>query len=573
MRKMILRLLTAVCLLASVSVTASAETSYGKSDWSVTFTSEKKMVSNFKTSDLDEAIYGIQPGDNVIITLALKNEHETDTDWYMTNEVLYSLEDRSANSATGGGAYTYKLTYTDPAGEETTLFDSDTVGGEEKSGAGEGLHQATDALEDYFFLDTLKKGQSGKITLEVALDGDTQGNDYQNTLADLQMNFAVELNTTGTNTTPPGRQGEVVKTGDEMTMTPFITAACITGILLLLLTFYFYKENEKEKKNRSKVPLVLLLSFCIAASLGQEAFAAKNEETTYTVRLYAGAHGTVGGKEVLVYKNLKYGSPLPFSMRTASLEKGSKYYIQGIRESGKDNNTAASAEELAGDYKVTEDQDYVVAYGILGDSVAYTVRFEDEEGSTLAPEETYYGNVGDRPVVAFLYIDGYLPQAYNLTGTLKSNAAENIFTFVYTPISEEAAAAGAAAAEAAGGTTAPATGTPAADAADAGAAAPGAADAAAAGAAADVEGVQPDALQQIGDEETPLGNVGAEDGEEDNLKSMKDEQTPLGRGDFATMLWDIPTAGKIGILSVLVLLGAGVGYLYLRRKRKMSNAG
>ena len=33
----------------------------------------------------------------------------------------------------------------------------------------------------------------GIITLEVALDGETQGNSYQDTLADLQMNFAVEL--------------------------------------------------------------------------------------------------------------------------------------------------------------------------------------------------------------------------------------------------------------------------------------------------------------------------------------------------------------------------------------------
>ena len=203
MRRRIWRLLLAAGLIASMTVTAHAETSYGDPDWAVTFTEDEKMESNFKTADLNDAIYGIQPGDNVILAIQLKNANSATTDWYMTNEVLYSLEDRSRNAATEGGAYTYKLLYTAADGTETTLFDSDEVGGENVNGAGEGLHQATDALSDYFFLDTLKKGQSGKVTLEVALDGDTQGNDYQNTLADLQMNFAVELNET--ETTPAAR--------------------------------------------------------------------------------------------------------------------------------------------------------------------------------------------------------------------------------------------------------------------------------------------------------------------------------------------------------------------------------
>ena len=248
MRRKIWKLLLAVSLLASMAMTAYAETSHGNPDWAVTFTSEKKMVSNFKTADLNDVILGIQPGDNVIITLALKNENDEATDWYMTNEVLYSLEDRSANAGTSGGAYTYKLAYTGPDGEEDILFDSDTVGGEGASGAGEGLRQATDALSDYFFLDTLKKGQSGKVVLEIALDGDTQGNDYQDTLADLQMNFAVELNTGGTDTPNPGRRGDIVKTGDEMTLTPFIIVACVTGTLLLLFVFYAQREREKERK-------------------------------------------------------------------------------------------------------------------------------------------------------------------------------------------------------------------------------------------------------------------------------------------------------------------------------------
>ncbi len=256
MKKIKMALLLILCLTFGMTQTVSAETFYGNSDWKVTFTGEKKMESNFRTADLNEAVGGLQPGDNIIFTMNLSNTNETATDWYMTNKVLYSLEDRSANRGTSGGAYTYILTYTDKNGVVNTLFSSDTVGGESVSAAGEGLHAATDALEDFFYLDTLAKGQSGKITLEIALDGETQGNDYQDTLADLQMNFAVELNTNPTvtpNDNPRTRSDErtdIVRTGDELRLLPYFLAMGGSGILLLLLGIYSMKKNREEKSVR-----------------------------------------------------------------------------------------------------------------------------------------------------------------------------------------------------------------------------------------------------------------------------------------------------------------------------------
>lgn len=323
----------------------------------------------------------------------------------------------------------------------------------------------------------------------------------------------------------------------------------------------------KISKIYSKV-LVLLLALCVTGSIDLTARAASSDEKeTYTVRLFSGAHSTlINGSEMMSYE-VAYDSPLPFSTRdVVQLGAESKYYVKDIRESGKDN-----AETLDEGYRVREDRDYVVTYGVLGNSVSYTVQFQTEDGTDLAPPETYYGNIGDRPVVAFLYIDGYLPQAYNLTGTLQSDPAANVFTFVYTPISEEAAAAGAEAGAAAGGTTTtpPAAGT-AAGAAGAGAGA-GAGDAAAADAAAEAEGVEPpEDLVEIGDEETPLANPEGDEG--DNLRSLEDERTPLSSGDFATVLWNLPAAGKVGILSLLILAGAGGGYVYARKKGKIGHA-
>lgn len=276
MKKKILGMLALTAMLAASTLTASAETIEGEKDWSVSFTDKNKMVSNFTTADLNEIVSNMQPGDEAIFKIALTNKNSKKTDWYMTNKVLYSLEDRSINSKTGGGAYTYKLTYTDKDGEETVLFDSDTVGGERVTPAGEGLHAATNALEDFFYLDTLSKGHGGQINLKVALDGETQGNDYQNTLADLQMQFAVEMarNTPDTPTstrtrrdpdpqpgqpqpTPapePGRGTSVVMTGDNSRVATMLTVSCVSGALFLVLSLYGVvgrREKEKVKEART----------------------------------------------------------------------------------------------------------------------------------------------------------------------------------------------------------------------------------------------------------------------------------------------------------------------------------
>ena len=243
MKKRVFSLLLVLCLLSALSVCASAETFYGNSNWVVTYTTDKRLDSNFKSSELDDAQAGLQPGDTLIMTITLSNKNAKTTDWYMTNKVLKSLEDQSANSATYGGGYTYILSYTDPKGVVDELYNSDTVGGDQKAGQREGLREATSNLEDYFYLDTLSTNQSAKITLQVSLDGETQGNDYQDTLARLQMNFAVEEvgTSTGTRTNP-------VKTGDDTNLNPYYIAMFISGLLLL----YFVLDGITDRIYRKK---------------------------------------------------------------------------------------------------------------------------------------------------------------------------------------------------------------------------------------------------------------------------------------------------------------------------------
>ena len=249
MKRKLTGLLAASLLFAGAGLEPRAEDYTGGEGWQVSFTEGEGMVSNFGASEMDDAVSGLQPGDSITFRLALKNDSGEATDWYMTNKVLYSLEDRSANSGTAGGAYTYVLSYTDKNGQENLLFSSDTVGGDAPSAAGEGLHAATGALEDYFYLDSLGAGQAGGITLVVALDGETQGNDYQDTLADLQMNFAVELRTPPTTVeeTETRQRTEIVRTSDETRLGPFYIAMAVSGGLLLALAVYSLVQGRKEK--------------------------------------------------------------------------------------------------------------------------------------------------------------------------------------------------------------------------------------------------------------------------------------------------------------------------------------
>ena len=169
--------------------------------------------------------------------------------------------------------------------------------------------------------------------------------------------------------------------------------------------------------------------------------AALAEEYTYSVTLSAGRQGTVTGGGVTVegstytqtsdgttikLSGLHKGARVTFQAGDAArLNDDTKYYISGIRLSGRDNNTRAADPS----FLVDGDADYVVAYGIRGDMVEYTVQYQDEDGNALADSRTYYGNVGDEAVVAYLYVEGYRPLNFNLSKVLSANGTDNVFTF------------------------------------------------------------------------------------------------------------------------------------------------
>ena len=92
MKRKILCFVIAAAMTAAMGTKTSAEEFQGKRSWTVEFDGEA-VESNFQSSELTEQIYQIQPGDSIELQVAIGNSGGSETDWYMTNEVLQSLED------------------------------------------------------------------------------------------------------------------------------------------------------------------------------------------------------------------------------------------------------------------------------------------------------------------------------------------------------------------------------------------------------------------------------------------------------------------------------------------------
>lgn len=175
---------------------------------------------------------------------------------------------------------------------------------------------------------------------------------------------------------------------------------------------------------RIKKLFIMMMSLTVFLSLAYTQVCAYG----YKVTLYTGNQGTINSQNEMSI-NVSKGQMISLDLSQIELPQDSKYYVKGIRLSGHD-----SVDNLdPATFVVNGDLDYVVVYGVKGNQVAYTIRYVDENGKQLSEDTILYGNVGDKPVVAYKYIDSYIPQAYALTKTLVENEKENVFTFTYKP--------------------------------------------------------------------------------------------------------------------------------------------
>lgn len=270
MKKRRMAAAAAAFLLAALPLSVSAEEYTAGDGLQVAFTGSK-LESSFDYHELAARARGMQPGDRMTMEVAVKNAGGERTDWYLSNEVLQTFEETDGTAA-GGGAYTYMLSYTDGSGTKE-LYNSSRVGGEKNNASDSalGLHEAAESLEEYMYLGRLENGGEGKLCLTVVLDGETQGNDYAQTLASLKLNFAVEPVTgeagSGGSSGGGGSRGNAggeaenssgeviertvkryvtqdVKTGDYSRTLLWTAAALGSGLVLLCLAVAGLRRNR-----------------------------------------------------------------------------------------------------------------------------------------------------------------------------------------------------------------------------------------------------------------------------------------------------------------------------------------
>ncbi len=179
----------------------------------------------------------------------------------------------------------------------------------------------------------------------------------------------------------------------------------------------------------TKLLVVLLLCAAMALGAAMPASAAYN----YTVTVSSGLHGelAVQGNKVADAQNGGERMPLSFAYGQEWNPNnypvnviGEKYYFKGYHIAGH--------EGVIGAMNITKDIDLVATFGLKGNMVKYIIHYQDRKGKTLRADDEYYGNVGDKPVVAYVYIEGYRPvNTKNVTFTLKEGEVRE-FTFVYT---------------------------------------------------------------------------------------------------------------------------------------------
>ena len=207
-------ILGAVMLFGSVANVAAAESN------AVTF--EGNSSKYFSVLDSQTSEFGsMEPGGENTLDITLTNSSSDEMKFYMSASLL---EDIAQQGASKTAVYDFDITKN---GEGDAFFQA-TISGGADTGKGANISLGKEYLteDNNILLDTLKKGESSQITVRLALDGDSVGNDYQAKSGQFQFVFSAEIPDT-----PKGETKTVYKTvtnyvqGAAKTVTKYVQDA------------------------------------------------------------------------------------------------------------------------------------------------------------------------------------------------------------------------------------------------------------------------------------------------------------------------------------------------------------
>ena len=181
-------------------------------------------------------------------------------------------------------------------------------------------------------------------------------------------------------------------------------------------------------KRTAKILPVLILAILMMTG---QTFAADGSSYNYRVKVFSGNQGSFANGSKQVTLTCSAGDRVRLDTSELKVKcDNDKYFVKGIKEAGADNSSKSLVNSLIA--KADEDKDYVIAYGLKNETVTYTVSYKDAKGNKLLSDDKYSGVVGDKPIVSFKYVAGYVPTAYNETKTLSDNSKLNKFVFYYS---------------------------------------------------------------------------------------------------------------------------------------------
>lgn len=287
----------------------------------------------------------------------------------------------------------------------------------------------------------------------------------------------------------------------------------------------------------------LCMAVCAAAVMMCSVIPVSAASGEYDVTFRVGSKGIFDGTDATSIKNTyAYNSTIE---NIPAVKADDGYYQTGW------------SPELTEGTVVTKRQVYVAQYARITDKADYRVNYVDTEGMPIATQKVGVTQKGTDVTENALAIDGYTPDAESKTVTVDKNGAE--ITFTYTAgqnvVNETETQTETTVVP---GTTTTTTTPGAAAGTAATTPAAGAAGTAGAGTATEDQGTT-----TINDEEVPLAQNPAGDGEDaQDTETLEDEEVPKADKDLEKMS---PWA-YVGMAAAVIAL-AGIVVLVIRKKK------
>lgn len=175
-------IITALLLLSMNTVVFAAGT------LNVSFNGEEIQYQGME--NFAENFSDMYPGESRTQEIVIQNNDDRDVEFYLQPSVLQSFEE-TVNAS--GAAYNISLklhtkddTYTLFGGTEEDNIAR--IGGDEV-----GLGNLNEAIDGWIFLTTLQPQETASLEMMVALDGESNTNDYQAALGTFQFEFGVDF--------------------------------------------------------------------------------------------------------------------------------------------------------------------------------------------------------------------------------------------------------------------------------------------------------------------------------------------------------------------------------------------